>query len=386
MNQANHHLTNSRIAISFAFLLNGTVLGTWAGHIPSIKATFTLDEAGLGIVLLIVGLGAVITMPIMAWLIHRVGSRTVTILTAWALVLLLVPIYWINEYWQFLPVAFLYGGAIGSMDMAMNHQAVVIQQRYQGSVMSSFHGIFSLGGLLGSVLAALFLWLGGTALQHALLILFVFLLIAKYSFPHLIHTDSHPQTQKMQLSANPILLVLGFVALIVFITEGVIADWGALYLKEIAGSSDAEAALGFAAFSVTMIIGRLSGDYFINHLGRFGVLAIGGLLLCVGIGVLLLWPAFLTGLLGFALAGIGLANIIPIVFSRAGSLPTIASNIGIATVTFLGYGGLLLGPPVFGYLAHHFGLAEAFWLLIVFGIIVMLVAKICANVGESETS
>ena len=367
----------SRLAVSFGFFINGIVYGGWVAHIPTIQSKFNLSEAFVGTLLLVVGIGAVMMMGFTAWLVNRFGSRKLTIISCLSFaftfpLLFLAP----NLFWL-IPIAFIFGAANGSLDVAANGQAVMVEQDYGKPIMSSFHGIFSVGGLVGASLAAFVLNVGGTALQQACGTFIVLALLSFVFFPHLLTRNLKKQSgdKKSSFTFNGALIFLGFITFIIFMTDGAIANWSALYLRDNVNVGSAQAALGYVAFSTATTICRLTGDIFVRRLGSTIMLMAGGLLISLGMTLVLIPQTFTISLIGFALTGIGLANLIPIAFSRSGNLPGVSSGTGIAVISVCGYGGFLLGPPIIGSLAEIYGLPAALSLLIAFGVIMLLSAK-----------
>lgn len=369
--------SKSRFAVSFGFFTNGIIYGGWVAHIPTIQSKFSLSEAFIGTLILVVGIGAVVMMGFTAWLVNRFGSRRLSIISCLSFafafpVLFLAP----NVFWL-IPVAFIFGAANGSLDVAVNGQAVMVEQDYGRPIMSSFHGIFSLGGLIGAGLAALILNAGGTALQQACGTLVVLVLLSFVFFPHLTKRQLQKQSDEKKSSfiLNGSLIFLGCITFIIFMTDGGVANWSALYLRDYVSVDAAQAALGYAAFASATTIGRLTGDIFVRRLGNTKVLMIGGLFISLGMSLVLIPQTFTISLIGFALTGIGLANLIPIAFSRSGNLPGVSPSTGIAVISVCGYSGFLLGPPIIGSLAQIYNLPTALSLLILFGVIMLLSAK-----------
>jgi len=260
----------------------------------------------------------------------------------------------------------LLGVANGSVDVAMNAQAIAIEERLGRPIMSSFHGLFSAGGLAGAAGAALAMSGGVGSRTHLLAIVAGLFLISVGAVAFLLPTatSSAARSPIFGLLRGP-LLGLGVLALCALLAEGAIGDWAAVYLRDYAGTSAELAALGFAGFSLAMTAGRLLGDRVVRRYGGTRVLSAGG-----GMAAVLLAAGLFAGdpwamLLGFAAVGLGLANAVPILFSAAGKLIAVPPSIGIAAVSTAGYCGFLLGPPVIGLVAERFGLGTGLGLIVI---------------------
>ncbi len=376
----------SRWAVSFAFFVNGIVFGGWVAHIPSVQRKFSMSEAELGGLFFAMGFGAVLVMSLTGWLNHRYGSWVLTIVATLAYAACLPVLFVVSSMHDLIIAMFLFGAANGSMDVAMNDQAIMVESRYKRPIMSSFHALFSVGGLVGAGVAVVLLSVGLGPLQQAYATSLLVFLLAMFLFPGLIKEvsnksrvlDSQANDGRASLF-NKSLALLAFLAFIIFMSEGAIADWGALYMRDYVDVDIAKSALAYTVFSLTMMLGRLTGDAFVQRFGSFAIVRAGAVLIIIGMTLVLLAYNFVSSLLGFTLLGAGLANLVPIVFSRAGNLPEIPPSLGIAAVSVCGYSGFLLGPPLLGLFAHSVGLAVALSLLLVFGFILLFCSRYFAR-------
>ncbi len=359
----------ARWACAFCFGAGGLVHGSAMGRIPALKNLAGVDEQGLGQALLGAGLGALLAFSFAGSLVRRLGSRRVTLASAAAL-LLVFPLLGLCQSWWALALALLLVGlTFATLDVAMNTQAVEVERLLGRPCLSSLHGMYSLGGLLGALGAALLADL--TPFRHFSLLAVLALLTLPLFGRRLLEGRSEPQAdaqpRRRGLRLPPAALVgLGLLTLCAFVSEGAVADWSALLLHSVLGASERMAALGFAAFSATMVIGRLFGDRLRVHVADvalvrgLSLLAIAGMLLALFGGRVELSVA------GFALVGLGLSVVVPILIGAAGNRPGVEASSGVAAVASFGYGGLLLGPPLIGILAEHIGLRQA--LLVVVGL------------------
>ncbi len=356
----------SRLSASWIFFANGAALGSWIPHIPDAKHALSLNESVLGFALLAMAAGSLLGLPLSGALTARFGSRATTTVAILA-VLLATPLPILAPSLPIFTLALaLLGVANGGVDVAMNAQAIAIEERLGRPIMSSFHGLFSAGGLAGAAGAALAMSAGVGSRTHLLLTAAGLLLVSIGAVRFLLPaaTSSAPPNPVFSLPRGP-LLGLGLLALCALMAEGAIGDWAAVYLRDHLRTSAELAALGFAAFSFAMTAGRLLGDWAIRRYGAPALLTAG-----TGAAAILLALGLVAGgrwamLLGFAAVGLGLANAVPILFSAAGKLTAVPPSIGIAAVSTAGYCGFLLGPPVIGLVAERFGLGTGLGLVVV---------------------
>lgn len=380
------HLTTksikaSRFAVSIIFFVNGTGFASWVPHIPAVQNKFSLSESALGLCLLSIAAGALISMPITGWLISRFGSRVILrfISVIYCLVLPLMVATSLLPF--FILSLFLFGASNGSMDVAMNAHGVMVEKKLGKTIMSSFHGLFSLGGLVGASLAGIMLSVGFTPTQHVLMMSVLLLILLIVVLPNLL--PKQQELVEMQESQGPIfvrpkgpLLSLGLIAFFILMVEGAMADWTAIYISDLPQTTNALAAAGFAAFSLTMAIGRLTGDFVIRRIGKSMVVRYGILISASGLLISSLTSSPLLAIIGFAMVGMGLSNAIPVIFGSAGNIPGVEPGKGIAAVTTSGYTGFLVGPPLIGFTADMITLSGSFLLLAGCFLIVSLFAKV----------
>jgi len=349
----------ARRAVSICFLLNGLVLASWLPHIPELKSRLALSDGRLGFLLLAMAVGAVAALPTAGWLIARFGSGAVTRVSAAALSLAVtLPMVSPGVVASAAALAVL-GICNAVLDVAMNAQAVLVEKDYGRPIMSSFHALFSLGGLLGAGGASLAMVAGLNAITHLALVALLGLAAIVLAAPHLVPTSRSPGLAQAGFVVPPAaFLSLGLLAFCALLVEGAIGDWSAVYLRDSLGTSAAIAAMGFAAFSLAMALGRLAGDALARRLGGPRLLRVSGSLAAVGLSVALVVGQPSIAVLGFGLVGLGMANLIPVLFSAAGRTGAHAGT-AIAAVATAGYLGYLAGPPLIGLAADAAGLPTA---------------------------
>ncbi len=366
----------ARVAVSAAFMAGGIVIGSWAPHIPLVKDRLGLGPGLLGTALLAMAVGAVVAMPTTGFLIARFGSAPVTRVAALAF----VPAFLLPILAPSLPLLIaalaIFGAATGIMDVAMNAHAVYVEERMRRPVMSSFHGLFSLGGLIGAAIGGVMLTYLDP-LIHAgtlcVLLFFALLFALRNLYPGTVDTGGK---RERMVFPNFVTIVFGVLAFLALMSEGAVLDWSAVYLSDSLGAEAGVAAAGFAAFSATMALGRLLGDAVRARIGATALVRGSGVVAAAGLGTGLFIASPVAAVLGFACTGIGLANLVPILFGAAGKASGRAAGGAIATVATMGYGGFLVGPPLIGFVAETTSLDGALWLLVGACVVLALAAPL----------
>jgi MFS family permease len=359
-------LIRLRVVLTAFFALDGFVFAGWVVRIPAVKHQTGASAGALGLALLGVSAGAVITMMLTGRLCRRFGSHPVTVVCG---VLLSVSVV-LPPLTRSVPalslVLLVFGAAYGGINVAMNSAAVDLVAALRRPVMPSFHAAYSLGGMLGAGLGGL---VAGhlSPTRHLLGIAALGLLVTAVAGRVLLREDvpGPPDRTRSDRSAaasrpdrrirGPV-VVFGLIALCTAYGEGAIADWGALHLEQDLKAHPGIAAAGYSCFALAMTIGRLSGTALLERLGRTRTLVAGGTTAALGMLLGSLAPSAWAALLGFAVTGLGLANIFPVAVERAGVL---AGASGVAVASTLGYGGMLLGPPAIGFMADWYSLPTA---------------------------
>jgi len=317
-----------------------------------------MSDGQLGLVLLSMAAGSVVALPVAGWLVGRLGSRVMTAAAGIALCLALpLPVASPSVALLSLSLALL-GACNGLLDVSMNAQAAEVEQRVGRPIMSSFHALFSLGGVAGALLAGGAMAVGIGDVAHVRVSAFVALSAAVVALPGLARPRAAcDHAGKAVARPSGALLTLGILALLGLLAEGAMADWSAVYLHDTLGSSPSVAAVGFAAFSLAMAAGRFTGDVLVRRLGPRRVLRGSSAVAAVGLGTALLLGHPAIGVVGCALVGLGIANIIPVLFSAAARVPGVPPGQALAAVATTGYLGFLAGPPLIGVVAETAGLA-----------------------------
>jgi predicted MFS family arabinose efflux permease len=353
----------ARRATSAMFLICGTATSSWAPIIPFVKARLGLDEGTLGLILLVFGGGSMVAMPLAGVAIHVWGSRRVVALASLvscaALPLLALPL----ETALVVATLFVFGAALGAMDVAMNAQALAVQHAAARPIMSGFHALFSVGGLAGAAVLSVLLRAGFGLAACAAGIAAVLAALSLSQLQHLVADHGTAESGSFTIVPKPAVLLIGALCFMCFLGEGAVLDWSAVFLREQRQVDVSVAGIGYAVFSVAMAVMRLSGDRMTHRFGPRRVLQIGGTLAALGFLAAATIPSAAGTLAGFVLVGIGAGNIVPIFFTAAGRVPGVPPGIGLATVTTIAYAGLLLGPALIGFVADATSLQVAFVLV-----------------------
>ncbi|GAA5436634.1 inner membrane protein YbjJ [Deinococcus aquaticus] len=372
------NLPQARWATMAAFFINGGAMAVWAANIPSVREQLRLSETTLGFALLAIAVGSVGALSIAGRLSARYGSRPVIIATAIPTILL-VPVLIAAPNLPVLVLTLLaFGFCLSLMDVAMNAHGVMVEGRLGRPIMSSLHALWSAGSLVGAGGVALLLRTGLTPLTYAALAAAVLAALALVALPRLLPSaldrgavgDDRPT---FVLPRGP-LLGIAALALLAFVAEGAIADWSAVYIRDALNTDRGLAAGGFVAFNLAMFAARLLGDPLRARFSAVALLRGGGVLAALGMAVALLAQSPGVAFVGFALTGLGLSNVVPVLFSAAGALPGVSAATGVAAAASAGYAGFLIGPPVIGVLAGVITLKAALLLVVVFAALIAVAA------------
>ncbi|WP_329014777.1 MFS transporter [Streptomyces sp. NBC_00690] len=366
-------LTRLRTALTVFFVVDGFLFAGWVVRIPAIKEQTGASPSALGLALLGVSAGGIVTMSLTGRLCRRFGNAPVVVASAalMSLSITLPPL--MHSALTLGLVLLLFGGPYGALSVALNSAAVDLAAAQRRPLMPVFHGAFSLGGMVGAGLGALLAG-GLSPTVHLALLALVGLgttacagpVLLRHPLPSPTRIERTSTRDRLTGRTRRLVLLCGAIALCTAYGEGAMADWGALHLEQGLGASPGVAALGYSLFAGTMTVGRLSGTLLLERFGPTPTLVASGTTAAVGMLLSALAPTVGWALAGFAVAGIGLANVFPVAVARAG---TVAGPAGVAATSTLGYTGMLLGPPVIGFLTDWFSLPVA----------LMTVAAACAG-------
>ncbi len=350
-----------RWAAAAIFCINGFLVGSWAPQIPVFLIRLGISEFTLGLLILLFGAGAVSAMAWAGHLIAKHGSQWVLRLFAVAAAFGLLMVALAPDVWLAAAALFVFGGLVGGMDVTMNANAVVVEKKLGRAIMSSSHGFWSLGGFAGGALGGLIIQTAGH-LVHAAVVTVVALAAVGFAYRHIVADEivAAPEHRRFVLPRAPIIYVLGLMALLGMNSEGAVLDWSALYLREELGSDLATAGLAFACFAGAMALMRFLGDAVRNRFGAVATMRLSSLVSTLGMLVAGLAPSPWIAIAAFAVCGLGIANVVPIIFSAAGNQPGTSPGAGMSVVTLMGYSGILAAPSAIGFVGEHVGFAPVY--------------------------
>jgi predicted MFS family arabinose efflux permease len=367
----------ARLATRLAFLVAGFGVSCWAPLVPFAKDRLAIDEQILGILLLCLGVGSVVAMLFTGILSTRFGTRRVILVSGVALALLL-PTLAVSSTTVVMGVSLLFfGAALGALEVAMNIHAVEVERDSGRTLMSGFHALYSVGGFAGATFITTLLTLGLGTLESVSIASGMMLLATFAAGPRLLRTKASEKAPHFAVPRG-VVLVIAALAAIMFLAEGALLDWGALLITDRNLMDMKHGGMGYMMFAIAMTLGRFSGDALIARIGDRQALLWGGVVAIAGFIVLLRASIAGLALLGFVLVGLGAANIVPVLFRRAGSQTVMPAGLAVAIMSTTGYAGILLGPAIIGFVAKQIGLTNAFWMLPVLVCLVPLCSRLVA--------
>jgi len=367
-------------AVAALFTLAGALFGIWASRVPAVAEKHDLTPDTLGVFLLLMALGSTVAFPISGWAADRIGSTAVARRFALACTIALILVGLAPSQWTLALAIFAFGATLGGTDVAMNSWAVEVERTRSRPIMSSFHAMFSVGAGIGAATGYVAESAGADIPTHFAIAAIASGVAALWMAAIPWESTRRPRRDGAPAFAIPRgpLVIVALVAFCASIGEGGMADWSAIFLVEVATVSEAEAALGYTVFSIAMVAMRLIGDRVVARFGPVlvgrmsGILAASGIITAVAIGT---FPAILAG---FALMGIGYAMIMPVAFTRAANDGTMPQGAAIAAVATLGYGGVMIGPPLIGFVAGATSIRTAFLILGAFAILMTVLSGVLA--------
>lgn len=362
-------------ATRMVFFMAGFATAAWAALVPFAKYNTGVSDGTLGLLLLSLGGGALVAMPLTGMLTALFGCRRVMVVSV-LIFSAILPLLAVTSDARLLALALLlFGIGVGTTDCAMNVQAIIVEKASPRPLMSGFHGFYSVGGIAGAGAMSGMMSLGLSASAASLATTIIVLLLLTLCVRGFL-TYANPQEGPAFAVPHGIVLLLGAVCFIVFLAEGAVLDWSAVYLTEYRGLSEARGGLGFACFAATMTLGRLTGDRIVARLGQQRIVFTGALVAATGILLTVWGGSWELALMGYALVGMGCANIVPVMFSAIGRQTAMPQVLAVPAVTTLGYMGVLAGPASIGGIAHHSSLAVAFIVVAIAMLAVAAVSKL----------
>lgn len=373
-------LSAQRLSTRFSFFGLGFATAAWAPLIPFAQQRLHFNHADFGLLLLCSGLGAMLAMPATGKIVQRIGCR---VPIGFALLLLAVLLPSLSLWTTPLMMAitlFLFGTAAGSLGVALNIQAVVVEKNSLKSLMSGFHGMASLGGLAGVLTITALLALSISAVMSAFAVSLLLVIIVFLSVPYSIkaventslEASSKVKKSIRQRLPQPLIILIGIACFIIFMMEGAAMDWSGIYLTQQYGVNTAFAGLAYTFFAIAMTTGRFTGHYLIRYFGEKKLLTYSAICATLGLALVSIAPYWWLVLVGYTLVGTGCSNIVPIMFSRAGRQTVMPSAVALSCVSTMAYTGILVGPAFIGMVSELIGLSTVFMALS--GLLLLIVA------------
>ena len=373
-------LSAQRLSTRFSFFGLGFATAAWAPLIPFAQQRLHFNHADFGLLLLCSGLGAMLAMPATGKIVQRIGCR---VPIGFALLLLAVLLPSLSLWTTPLMMAitlFLFGTAAGSLGVALNIQAVVVEKNSLKSLMSGFHGMASLGGLAGVLTITALLALSISSVMSAFAVSLLLVIIVFLSVPYnikaventLLEASSKVKKSIRQRLPQPLIILIGIACFIIFMVEGAAMDWSGIYLTQQYGVNTAFAGLAYTFFAIAMTTGRFTGHYLIRYFGEKKLLTYSAICATLGLALVSIAPYWWLVLVGYTLVGTGCSNIVPIMFSRAGRQTVMPSAVALSCVSTMAYTGILVGPAFIGMVSELIGLSTVFMALS--GLLLLIVA------------
>lgn len=373
-------LSAQRLSTRFSFFGLGFATAAWAPLIPFAQQRLHFNHADFGLLLLCGGLGAMLAMPATGKIVQRIGCRVPIGFALLLLAVLLPSLSLLNTPLMMAITLFLFGTAAGSLGVALNIQAVVVEKNSLKSLMSGFHGMASLGGLAGVLTITALLALSISAVMSAFAVSLLLVIIVFLSVPYSIkaventslEASSKVKKSIRQRLPQPLIILIGIACFIIFMTEGAAMDWSGIYLTQQYGVNTAFAGLAYTFFAIAMTTGRFTGHYLIRYFGEKKLLTYSAICATLGLALVSIAPYWWLVLVGYTLVGTGCSNIVPIMFSRAGRQTVMPSAVALSCVSTLAYTGILVGPAFIGMIGELIGLKTVFMALS--GLLLLIVA------------
>jgi MFS family permease len=363
-----------RIALSAYFLLSGICFSSWASRIPTIKANFNFSAEDLGNLLMILPASAIIGIPLSGWLVAKFDSRIPLQIASISFLFSLFLIGFADSLLVIIFALILFSISMRIINIAINTQSISVQEKFKKRIVGSFHGIWSIGGILGVLFSTIMIKYHISIFWHLLLVSIFGLIIIVFMFPHLIKNDKAKTGNSFKLEKpSKYISLLGLIVFFAAICEGGMYDWNGVYLKEIVKQE--VFTYGYLLFMVCMTISRLSIDRLMEKFTMQTLYFVGSILIMIGVSIAIIFPSLLTVLIGFSMVGFGVSGLYPMTFILAAKAKKYSLPIVISIISTYSTVGMFLGPPIIGYLAHAFGLQKAFIVFIIGGFMFIPLSK-----------
>ena len=371
------YLHRIRWAVSSFYFGMGLCFATWASRIPDIKTALDLSSGELGTILFAVPLGQLLIMPFSGKLVTRFTSYKILIASCFLYAVSMTNLGLATNSWQLSLGLFFFGLFSNLTNIAVNTQGVYTEVLFKKTIMSSFHGMWSFAGFTGALIGLAMLALELSPYHHFLIVAAVVFILMLFNYKFLIKAKEIPkkETKKMFSKPDSALLWLGVIGFCCMASEGVMFDWSGVYFKDVINAPGPLVILGYTSFMITMAGGRFLGDGLILKFGRKKVIQISGCLISIGLFTAVAFPYVIPATIAFMFVGVGVATIVPTLYSIAGKNPTVPPGEALTIVSSVSFLGFLMGPPVIGYIAELSSLRFSFAFIGIFGFFIAFMAS-----------
>ena len=364
-----------RIAIGTCFFLTGVCFATWASRIPTIKDFFLLNEAELGNLLMVMPITAVIGLPVSGWMVSKYNTRGPLLSSFFIFAISLFGIGLSQSMWMLILALTGFSFSLRLINIAMNTQAVTLQKEFSKKINGAFHGFWSLGGILGLLISTLMIQFDVDIRIHLGLVSILTLLVISFSYPFLLRNDKPKAGNKLILGKpDPFVMYLGLIVFFAAVCEGGIYDWNGVYFKEVVKVELFTA--GYLSFMICMTISRFFSDLVIDQIGIEKTFIVSSILIILGMTITILFPFFWPALIGFCITGFGVSTLFPMTFTLSANSKKYAPGMVISIISTYSIVGMLIGPPLIGYIAFLFNLRSSFVIFIICGIMFIPISKL----------
>ena len=354
--------------------MSGLSFSTWASRIPTIKSTFDFNEAALGTILLALPIGSLIGLPISGWLVSRFNSRVPLAIGYGLNTIALAMIGFATSTLTLVIAVMVFAFTTRIFNISVNTQAITLQKQYDKKIIGSFHGFWSSGGIAGILFSTLFLALNVSMQLHFIIIGVISLLVTCYSYQFLLKGDRSTTGNKLVLSKpDPYIFYLGLIVFFSAICEGGMFDWSGIYFQEVIRVKIFT--YGYLIFMTFMALSRFISDVIIDRMGMASMYIMSAAFIIMGILLAIIFPYFWTAMIGFSLVGFGTAAVVPMSYALAGQSKKYSPGMAISIIATYSITGMLLGPPLIGYLAHAFGLRASFVVFALCGLMLIPISQ-----------
>ncbi|MDV7187680.1 MFS transporter [Lutibacter sp. TH_r2] len=363
-----------RIALGTFFLVSGLSFATWASRIPTIKTFFDLNDAELGTVLLAMPVSSLIGLPISGWLVSKFDSRKPLLASFTLFNISLIFIGFVKSTFFLIVGISLFSFFMRILNISMNTQSIILQREFKKRIVGSFHGLWSVGGLIGVAFSTIMVKLNVHISTHLLIVSIFSILLTFTAYFFVIKNDKSPTGNKLIFGKpDTFILYLGLIIFLAAICEGGMFDWSGVYFKEVI--KEEVFTYGYLSFMACMAFSRFFSDKLITKIGSQKTYIFSAIVITTGILTAILFPFFWAALIGFCLVGFGTAAIFPMTFALAGTSKKYSPGMAISIISTYGILGMFIGPPLIGYLSHAFGLKNAFLIFAVIGILIIPISR-----------